>query len=340
MCSWARRRGARPSRRSCTRTPARTSSKASRDCTALAGGARRRGRRGALKSEGLEPPFVGRDRELRLIKDLFHASAEERRAHLISVTGIAGIGKSRLVWEFYKYVDGLAEIVYWHRGRCLSYGEGVAYWALADMVRMRCRISEDESTASALAKLAVGWTSTSPTPTSAGSSSRGWRTCSASRRAARSAARICSPPGGCSSSGWPTCTRRCWSSRTCSGRTQRCSTSSSTCSTGRARPALVVTAARPELVERRPTWGAGKRNFTRSTSSRSHRRRWKSCWRGSCRGCPTCARPDSRARRGRAALRGRDGAHAARPRPARPRGRVYRPTGPSRRSRSPRRCTP
>ena len=112
------------------------------------------GARGALKSEGLEAPFVGRDRELRQIKDLFHASAEERRAHLISVTGIAGIGKSRLAWEFYKYFDGLAQIVYWHRGRCLSYGEGVTYWALADMVRMRCRISEDEGTASALAKLA------------------------------------------------------------------------------------------------------------------------------------------------------------------------------------------
>ena len=54
------------------------------------------GARGSLKSEGLEAPFVGRDRELRQIKDLFHASADERRAHLVSVTGIAGIGKSRL----------------------------------------------------------------------------------------------------------------------------------------------------------------------------------------------------------------------------------------------------
>ena len=112
------------------------------------------GARGALKSEGLEAPFVGRDRELRQIKDLFHASADERRAHLVSVTGIAGIGKSRLVWEFYKYFDGLAQIIYWHRGRCLSYGEGVTYWALADMVRMRCRISEDEPADVALAKLA------------------------------------------------------------------------------------------------------------------------------------------------------------------------------------------
>ena len=111
------------------------------------------GRQGAQRSVGLEAPFVGRDRELRLVKELFHASAEEHRAHLVSVTGIAGIGKSRLVWEFYKYFDGLADNVYWHRGRCLAYGEGVTYWALADMVRMRARIAEDEEPVSALAKL-------------------------------------------------------------------------------------------------------------------------------------------------------------------------------------------
>jgi len=55
--------------------------------------------------------------------------------------------------EFYKYFDGIAETIYWHRGRCLPYGEGVTYWALADMVRMRCRISEDDEPAAALAKL-------------------------------------------------------------------------------------------------------------------------------------------------------------------------------------------
>ncbi len=89
------------------------------------------GARGSLKSTGLEAPFVGRDRELRQIKDLFHTCAEERKSHLISVTGIAGIGKSRLGWEFYKYFDGLPQLTYWHRGRCLAYGDGVTYWALA-----------------------------------------------------------------------------------------------------------------------------------------------------------------------------------------------------------------
>ena len=54
------------------------------------------GRQGTLKSQGLEAPFVGRDRELQQIKDLFHASADEKKAQLVSVTGLAGIGKSRL----------------------------------------------------------------------------------------------------------------------------------------------------------------------------------------------------------------------------------------------------
>ena len=87
------------------------------------------------------------------VKELFHASAEGRRAHMVSVIGIAGIGKSRLSWEFFKYVDGLADQVYWHRGRCLAYGDGVTYWALAEIVRGRAGIVEGEDPASARAKL-------------------------------------------------------------------------------------------------------------------------------------------------------------------------------------------
>jgi len=110
-------------------------------------------RGGAAKSTGLEPPFVGRDRELRLVKELFHASAEDRRGNLVSVIGIGGIGKSRLAWEFEKYIDGLAETVMWHSGRCLAYGDGVAFWALAEMVRGRAGIIEDEEPSSARTKL-------------------------------------------------------------------------------------------------------------------------------------------------------------------------------------------
>ncbi len=111
------------------------------------------GRGGALKSPGLEAPFVGRDRDLRVIKEAFHASAEERKAHQVSVIGIAGIGKSRLSWEFFKYIDGLSGTAFWHRGRCLSYGDGVTYWALAEMLRGRFGILEGEDPAAASVKL-------------------------------------------------------------------------------------------------------------------------------------------------------------------------------------------
>jgi class 3 adenylate cyclase/tetratricopeptide (TPR) repeat protein len=110
-------------------------------------------RGGAARPAGLEPPFVGRDRELRLVKELYHASAEDQHSNLISVVGIGGIGKSRLAWEFEKYIDGLAGEVWWHSGRCLAYGDGVAFWALAEMVRGRAGIAEDEESASARAKL-------------------------------------------------------------------------------------------------------------------------------------------------------------------------------------------
>jgi class 3 adenylate cyclase/tetratricopeptide (TPR) repeat protein len=108
---------------------------------------------GAIKSSSYEGQFVGRQRELRLLKELFHASAESHKAQLASVIGIAGIGKSRLTWEFFKYIDGLAQDIWWHRGRCLSYGEGVTYWALAEMARMRARITEGEEASAARAKL-------------------------------------------------------------------------------------------------------------------------------------------------------------------------------------------
>jgi predicted ATPase len=85
---------------------------------------------------------------------MYHATAEEKKAHLVSVTGVAGVGKSRLSWEFEKWIDGLAEEPWWHRGRCLAYGEGVAYWALAEMVRGRAGIVEGEPADESRAKLA------------------------------------------------------------------------------------------------------------------------------------------------------------------------------------------
>jgi len=111
---------------------------------------------GSQRVDGLEALLTGRDAELRTVKDLFHAAAERRVPRLVLVAGPAGIGKSRLGWEFEKYIDGLAADVWWHRGRCLSYGDGVAFWALAQIVRQRLGIAEEDPPGAAAAKLAAG----------------------------------------------------------------------------------------------------------------------------------------------------------------------------------------
>jgi class 3 adenylate cyclase/tetratricopeptide (TPR) repeat protein len=111
---------------------------------------------GAQRIDGLEAPLTGRDAELRTVRELFHAAAGRRVPRLVLVSGPAGVGKSRLGWEFEKYTDGLADRVWWHRGRCLSYGDGVAFWALAEIVRQRLGIAEDEPADTGADKLARG----------------------------------------------------------------------------------------------------------------------------------------------------------------------------------------
>jgi hypothetical protein len=110
---------------------------------------------GRNRSESLEAPFVGRDDELRLLKDLFHATTREHRARLVSVIGPAGIGKSRLAWEFLKYVDGLSELVWWHDGRSPAYGDGISFWALGEMIRARCGLLETDDERTTREKVAA-----------------------------------------------------------------------------------------------------------------------------------------------------------------------------------------
>jgi len=109
---------------------------------------------GEGRAEGLEPPFVGREEELRLLKDQLHAAEREGKLRMVAITGQAGMGKSRLAWELEKYLDGVADATYyWHQGRSPSYGEGVSFWALGEMVRRRAAIAEGEDEAATRAKL-------------------------------------------------------------------------------------------------------------------------------------------------------------------------------------------
>ncbi len=100
-----------------------------------------------------ELPFGGRDREMRLLKDWLDATSAEQRSRLVSVTGEAGIGKSRLAKEFMNHVDGFADAVYWHQGRSPSYGDGIPMWSLVEMVRQRAGILEDEEPTRARTRL-------------------------------------------------------------------------------------------------------------------------------------------------------------------------------------------
>ena len=101
-------------------------------------------RRGKERSVLPEGPLVGRDGAVAIVKDLLETVREERTPRLASIIGQAGIGKSRIGWELEKYVDGIVEKIAWHQARSPAYGEGLAFWALAEMVRFRAGIAEGD----------------------------------------------------------------------------------------------------------------------------------------------------------------------------------------------------
>ena len=95
---------------------------------------------GAARAK-VEAPLVGRDAELELLENTFARCVRDRRAHLFTIYGDPGVGKSRLAREFAATLEGATVLA----GRCLPYGEGVTYWPLAEMVKSAAGI--DSSTA-------------------------------------------------------------------------------------------------------------------------------------------------------------------------------------------------
>jgi class 3 adenylate cyclase/tetratricopeptide (TPR) repeat protein len=97
--------------------------------------------------------LVGRDRELALLRSLLQRVREERSAQLVTLVGVPGIGKSRLVAELAATVEGDEELVTWRQGRCLPYGESVTYWALGEIIKAEAGILETDAPAAAETKL-------------------------------------------------------------------------------------------------------------------------------------------------------------------------------------------
>jgi class 3 adenylate cyclase len=219
-------------------------------------------RGGRNVGDRLEPPFVARDAELRLLKDLLHSTARERRLRLVSITGQAGVGKSRLAWELKKYVDGIVERILWHDGRSPAYGDGVTFWALGEMLRGRAGLTEVDDSATTRVRLHAAVERYVEDPEereriepalqallgigerSAGTTAElygAWRTFF-ERMAAQSPVVLLFEDLHWADSGLLDFIDHIleWS---------------------RDVPILIVTLARPDLLDRRPDWGAGRRNF-------------------------------------------------------------------------------
>ena len=113
-------------------------------------------------------PLVGRGRELDALAGAFARACEALEPQLVTIVGVPGIGKSRLVAELFRRIDEGTELVWWRQGRALPYGDGVSFWAFAEMVKAQAGIQENdmlevarerlwESVTSAVGEPDAGW---------------------------------------------------------------------------------------------------------------------------------------------------------------------------------------
>ena len=92
----------------------------------------------------VQTQLVGRARELDALRDALARARAERTAQLVTLVGVPGIGKSRLVYELFRMVDADAELISWRQGRSLPYGESVGFWPIAEMVKAEAGIMESD----------------------------------------------------------------------------------------------------------------------------------------------------------------------------------------------------
>ena len=221
---------------------------------------------GRGRAETLEPPFVGRAEEVRLLKDLLDSVGRDYKARMVSLVGEAGIGKSRVVWEFLKYVDGLVDDTYWHEGRSPSYGDGVTFWAVSEMIRRRSGILETDPDDVAGAKLDAALHTYVEDP-----DDRAW----IKPRASAVLGIGDAPPGDRAE--LDAAVRAFFEGVSTLGTTVLVFEDLHWADTAlldfvdeltdwwRDKPILIITMARPDLLDKRPTWGTGRQGVISST---------------------------------------------------------------------------
>ena len=112
-----------------------------------------RSRFGSDVDERPTHPLVGRERELGILQDVLARCKSERVTQLVTLVGVPGIGKSRLVAELFRIADASREVYFWRQGRSLPYGESQSFWALAEIVKAQAGILENDGAEEASAKL-------------------------------------------------------------------------------------------------------------------------------------------------------------------------------------------
>jgi predicted ATPase/class 3 adenylate cyclase len=112
-----------------------------------------RSRFGEDVEQRLRSALVGRERELAVLVDALDRARRELAPQLVTLVGVPGIGKSRLVAELFQVVDRDPELIWWRQGRSLPYGEGLSYWALAEIVKAQAGILETDEAEAAETKL-------------------------------------------------------------------------------------------------------------------------------------------------------------------------------------------
>ena len=188
---------------------------------------------GSSPARHLESPMVGRKTELRRVADAYEQAERNRSCQLFTILGSAGVGKSRLAAEFLQGVD--ATVV---QGRCLPYGEGITYWPVIEVIRQLATVQPEDAVSDALRSLLDG------TATAAPADEIAW----AFRKLLEAAARERPIVVVFDDLQW--------------GEETFLDLIEHVADLSRDAPILLLCMARPDLLDRRPTWAGGKLNAT------------------------------------------------------------------------------